>query len=249
MWVAALIAAAYTVYAMNPMSASHYRDRYATSRAENDPGDAHVLADPGRTDRHQRRAVAGDSELAESVKVLARARQNLIWSRQRQVNALRSAPRGFYPAALEVLPELAHRDALAVLAVAPTPAGGPGTAGGRAPRGGSAPSRPKPSRSSPVCDGRQRHRPRRDHHHDARPDPGPQGTSWGRLLSSTRTQGSCVVCPDMEWSPAPGCSRTTAPPQSATTRREQEVLANNDNSVTFYSQPGPGELLDESPGE
>lgn len=123
-WVSALIAAGYTVYAINPMSASRYRDRYASSRAKSDPGDAHVLADLVRTDRHQHRAVAGDSELAESVKVLARAHQSLIWSRQRQVGALRSALREFYPAALEVFPELAHRDALAVLAVAPTPEAG-----------------------------------------------------------------------------------------------------------------------------
>ena len=70
------------------------------------------------------RPVAGDSELAGSVKVLARAHQNLIWSRQQQVNALRSTLRDFYPAALEVFADLAHRDALAVLTAAPTPTAG-----------------------------------------------------------------------------------------------------------------------------
>jgi len=65
--------------------------------------------------------VAGDSELADGVKVLARAHQNLIWTRQRQVNQLRSTLREFYPAALEAFEDLASTDALAVLSIAPTP--------------------------------------------------------------------------------------------------------------------------------
>jgi hypothetical protein len=69
--------------------------------------------------------VAGDSQLAEAVKVLARAHQSLIWDRQRHVNSLRSALKTFYPGALVAFgTDLAHRDALAVLRVAPTPAGG-----------------------------------------------------------------------------------------------------------------------------
>src|SRR6266508_1203222 len=123
--VGSLVAAGYQVLAINPLAASRYRDRHATSGAKSDPGDARVLADLVRTDRHQHRAVAGDSELAEAVKVLARAHQGLIWSRQRQVNQLRNALREFYPAALEALgTDLASPEALAVLEVAPTPAEG-----------------------------------------------------------------------------------------------------------------------------
>jgi Transposase len=81
-----------------------------------------VLADLVRTDRHNHRQVAGDSPLAEAVKVLARADQSLIWARQRHVNALRSALREFYPGALTALgAQLAAPEALAVLALAPTP--------------------------------------------------------------------------------------------------------------------------------
>jgi hypothetical protein len=68
--------------------------------------------------------VAGDSELAEHVKVLARAHQSMIWSRQRQTNTLRSMLREFYPGALQAFDELAGRDALAVLAIAPSPEAG-----------------------------------------------------------------------------------------------------------------------------
>jgi transposase len=124
-WVQALLAAGYQVFAINPLSASRYRERHVTSRAKSDPGDAKVLADLVRTDRQHHRPIAGDSELGEAVKVLARTHQNLIWSRQRQTNALRSALREFYPAALQAFSDdLAGRDALAVLAKAPTPAAG-----------------------------------------------------------------------------------------------------------------------------
>ena len=122
LFVGALVAAGYTVLAVNPMSTSRYRERHTTSGAKSDPGDALVLAELARTDGHNHRHVAGDTELAETVKVLARTHQSLIWTRQRQVNQLRSTLREFYPAALEAFPELGNRDALAVLAVASTPA-------------------------------------------------------------------------------------------------------------------------------
>lgn len=123
--VGALASAGYVVHAINPLSVSRYRDRHRVSGAKSDPGDARVLADLVRTDRHLHREVAGDSELAEGVKILARAHQGLIWSRQRHLNQLRSALREFYPAALEAFgTDLASADALAVLGAAPTPAQG-----------------------------------------------------------------------------------------------------------------------------
>ena len=123
--VGALVASGYAVHAVNPLSVDRYRDRHRTSGAKSDPGDAKVLADLVRTDRHLHRQVAGDSELAEAVKVLARAHQGLVWSRQRHLNQLRNALREFYPAALEAFgTDLASTDALAVLIAGPTPAAG-----------------------------------------------------------------------------------------------------------------------------
>jgi transposase len=121
LFVGSLVAAGYTVLAVNPMSTSRYRERHSTSGAKSDPGDAKVLADLARTDRQNHRPIAGDSDLAEAVKVLARAHQSLVWSRQRQVSQLRSTLREFYPAALAAFDELGSADALAVLAIAPTP--------------------------------------------------------------------------------------------------------------------------------
>jgi transposase len=123
--VGALVAAGYQVHAVNPLAASRYRERHVTSRAKSDRGDARVLAEVVRTDRHHHRQVAGDSELAEALKVLARAHQRLIWTRRQQANQLRSSLREFYPAALAAFgAELANPQALAVLAAAPTPAQG-----------------------------------------------------------------------------------------------------------------------------
>jgi len=98
--VGALVAAGYQVYSVNPQVVSRYRGRHGSSQAQSDRGDAKVLADLVRTDRHNHRPVAGDSPLAEAVKVLARAHQSLIWARQRHVNALRSALRELYPGAV-----------------------------------------------------------------------------------------------------------------------------------------------------
>jgi Transposase/Transposase IS116/IS110/IS902 family len=121
-WVQALLAAGYVVFAINPMQVARYRERHSTSGAKSDPADAHLLAEVVRLDRAHHRPVAGDSELAEHVKVAARAHQMMIWSRVRQANSLRSMLREYYPAALAAFgSDLAGREALAVLAAAPTP--------------------------------------------------------------------------------------------------------------------------------
>jgi transposase len=123
-WVQALIAAGYTVYAVNPAQVARYRERHGTSGAKSDPGDAHVLAELVRLDRAHHRPVAGDTAIAEHVKVVARAHQTMIWTRQRTTNTIRSMLREYYPAALVAFEDLAHSDALAVLAAAPDPARG-----------------------------------------------------------------------------------------------------------------------------
>ena len=121
LWVSALVAAGYRVWAINPMAAARYRDRHHVSGAKSDASDAKLLADLVRTDRHNHREVAGDSPDAEAIKVLARTHQSLIWARTRHANMLRSGLREYYPAALEAFDSLTDSDALAVLGRAPTP--------------------------------------------------------------------------------------------------------------------------------
>jgi transposase len=89
-WVQALLAAGYVVFAINPLQVARYRERHGVSGAKSDPGDAHVLGEVVRWDRAHHRRVAGDSDIAEHLKVVARAHQSMIWSRQRQTNVLRS---------------------------------------------------------------------------------------------------------------------------------------------------------------
>jgi len=120
-WVTALRAAGYQVFAINPLSAARYRQRHSTSGAKSDAGDAHVLAEIVRLDRDHHRAVAGDSDLADAIKLLARAHQTAVWERTRQVLRMRSALLEYFPAAVRAFEDLAAPDALSVLRRAPDP--------------------------------------------------------------------------------------------------------------------------------
>ena len=120
-WVQALIAAGYEVFAINPMSVARYRERHSTSGAKSDAGDAHVLAEIVRLDRSHHRPVAGDSELSEAIKLVARSHQSLVWDRTRHVLRLRGVLREFFPAAMEAFADLDAPDALELLAAAPDP--------------------------------------------------------------------------------------------------------------------------------
>ncbi|HEY3140215.1 MAG TPA: IS110 family transposase [Acidimicrobiales bacterium] len=120
--VAALAAAGFSVYAINPRAVARYRERYAQAGGKSDPGDAIVLANILRTDRPMHRPLPQPSELAAAVKVLARQHQEAIWARQQTVNRLRSLLSEFFPNALKAFPVLTHRAALTILAAVPTPA-------------------------------------------------------------------------------------------------------------------------------
>lgn len=124
LWVEALAATGYLVYGINPKAASRYRERHHLAGGKSDPGDAKMLADLVRTDAHNHRRIAGDSPQVEGIKVLARAHQNMIWSRVREANRLRNALREYYPAALATFDDLDDRDTLAVLGRAPDPVTG-----------------------------------------------------------------------------------------------------------------------------
>ncbi|TCC44377.1 IS110 family transposase [Kribbella pittospori] len=119
--VAALRAAGYRVFAINPKAVDRYRDRYAVSGAKSDAADALVLANLLRTDAARHREVANDSAQVEAIAVVARAHQDAVRVRLRDTGRLRSLLREFFPAALTAFPNLATRTALQILAAAPTP--------------------------------------------------------------------------------------------------------------------------------
>src|SRR6516162_3547581 len=124
-WVNALIAAGYRVFSVDPKQAHRHREILSSSGAKSDKGDARGLADMVRTRRHQLREAGGDSEIAEAVKVVARAHQTMIWERTRHMLRLRAALREYFPAILAVCDtvdlSLTSRPLLVLLDKAPTP--------------------------------------------------------------------------------------------------------------------------------
>ncbi len=245
LWVNALVAAGYQVYAVNPLAVARYRDPHHVSGAKSDAGDAKLLADLVRTDRHNHRPIAGDSSDAEAIKVLARGHQNLIWTRNRQTNALRSALREYYPAALAALAafdDLADRDALAVLGRAATPAQGARLSLSKIRSALKAEtSTPEPCRFKTCCVASNSPPPPLSVRHSGRP-PAPRSASssssttrsaiwrpsFRRILRRTRTPTSTAPCQDLVSYSAPGCSVSsgttrlaTPPPSLAKTTQER----------------------------
>jgi hypothetical protein len=74
-----------------------------------------VLANILRTDLTAHRPVPDDSELAQSIRVLARAQQDAVWDRQQTANKLRSLLREYYPTLLATFEDLTSSDARATL--------------------------------------------------------------------------------------------------------------------------------------
>jgi len=104
--VACLRATGRQVYPINPMSVARYRDRHSVAGRKSDHGDAVVLANVLRTDMHAHRPLPADTELAQTIRVLARAQQDAVWARQQIANQIRDLLKEFYPAALVAFAEL-----------------------------------------------------------------------------------------------------------------------------------------------
>ena len=233
-WVRALVAAGYTVIAVNPLQAARYRERLAVSGAKSDPADAHMLADMVRTDAHQLRPVAVDSAQAEAVKVVTRMHKTLIWERTRTTQRLRHALREYFPAAVEAFEDLDAADTLELLAKAPDPAtaarlslarsarpsSGPGAATSRQGRrdpGRAAGSAPGPARGG---DGRLRGLgagPGRPPGHPQRAGQAMEGqveAHFGQHPDAEIIQSQ----PGLGPSSAPGCSPSSGTPPAGTPR-------------------------------
>jgi Transposase len=69
--VACLQASGRDVYVINPMAAARYREHTAVARPKSDAGDALVLANILRIDRHAHRPLPNDCDLARAITVLA----------------------------------------------------------------------------------------------------------------------------------------------------------------------------------
>ena len=126
LWVAALRATGRKIYPINPLAASRYRARIGVGGEVR----RHRRAAAGEHHPHRpaaHRPLPADTELAQAVRVLARAQQDAVWARQQIGNQIRDLLNDFYPGAIAAfadLPEggLARPDARTILAAAPTPA-------------------------------------------------------------------------------------------------------------------------------
>ena len=114
------------VYPVNPMAVARYRDRHSIAGRKSDHGDAVVLANILRTGLHAHRPLPADSELAQAIAVLARARQDAVRERTCAHNKLRSHLREYFPGFLAAFAEarggIMRPEARAILAAAPAPA-------------------------------------------------------------------------------------------------------------------------------
>ncbi len=123
--VACLRATGRPVYAINPMAAARYRDCHTVSRKKSDHLDAMVLANILRTDARAHRALPADSEVAQTIAVLARAQQDAVWDRTQAGNKLASHLREYFPSYLTAVGHrregIYHPIARELLAAAPTP--------------------------------------------------------------------------------------------------------------------------------
>ena len=100
--VAALRATGRPIYPINPLAVARYRERTSMSGKKSDHADAITLANILRTDIDQHRRLPADTELAQSITVLARAHQDATWRRSRAGNELRSLLREYFPGFLHV---------------------------------------------------------------------------------------------------------------------------------------------------
>jgi transposase len=112
-----------TVVAIHPnqLKASRPRFRASGSRAKSDSFDAFCLAELARTDHHRFRALVADSDESRALKVLTRAREDLVATRVALANQLRAELEAFWGGAAVLFSEIDSAISLAFLKRYPSP--------------------------------------------------------------------------------------------------------------------------------
>jgi transposase len=105
----------------NQLKASRPRFRASGSRAKSDSFDAFCLAELARTDHHRFRALVPDSDETKALKVLIRAREDLVGTRVALANQLRAELEAFWAGAASLFSEIDSAISLAFLARYPSP--------------------------------------------------------------------------------------------------------------------------------
>jgi transposase len=116
--IAALLAAGYPVYPVNPKTVDRKR---SAAGAKTDQLDAYLLAKHGRSEFVDLRRLEPDSSLVAELKTLTRDQDSLIRMQTRLVNQLTACLKAYYPVALSLFTKLQQRSTLRFLQAYPTP--------------------------------------------------------------------------------------------------------------------------------
>jgi len=116
--IAALLAAGYPVYPVNPKTVDRKR---GAAGAKTDQIDAYLLAKHGRSEFADLRRLEPDSPLIAELKALTRDQDSLIQMQTRLVNQMTACLKAYYPVALLLFTKLQQRCTLHFLRSYPTP--------------------------------------------------------------------------------------------------------------------------------
>lgn len=117
-----LVAAGLCVYALHPNQVKAARARFRTAGGKSDRFDAFVLAELARTDHHRFRPLAGSGDETRALRVLTRAREDLVAVRVGLANQLRAELARSWPGAGAIFADVDSPIALAFLERYPGPA-------------------------------------------------------------------------------------------------------------------------------
>ena len=119
--VDALLEAGFTVIPIHPNVVKATRPRYRSHGGKSDASDAYLLADLLRTDGHRFKPLAPQGDDIRALRALVRGRDDLVATRVRLANQLRSLLQSFWSGAAEIFADVDSPIALAFIQRYPTP--------------------------------------------------------------------------------------------------------------------------------
>lgn len=119
--VAALLDAGLTVFVIAARQVTALRNRYGTARNKDDRFDAYLLADVLRTDRRRLTPLTVDTDATVGLRMLIRARADLVKARVAAHNQLRAHLQLAHPGAVGLFHDLDGKISLAFIERFPTP--------------------------------------------------------------------------------------------------------------------------------
>lgn len=119
--VETLIERKLAVFALNPKQMDRFRDRYSPAGAKDDSRDSLVMASALRTDPHCFRHLAPTDPLIIELREWSRITQDLVAERTALTNRMRQQLWRYFPAFLEIEPDLSSPWLIELWQLVPTP--------------------------------------------------------------------------------------------------------------------------------